>query len=107
MAGGRFDGNVEYWAPERMVSLVPAGGNNKYIVRTQQIVRIIPAADTFIKFTNNPADPIPTNVNILLKADTEYFISSGEFKFLLASLATANIVLVLQKGNVTRNAQPK
>jgi len=107
MGGGRFDGNVEYWSPESMTKLAPSGANNKYIVRSQQIVRIIPAADMFIRFTNDSTDPIPTSANILLKADEEYFISSGENKFLLADLTTANVVIILQKGSVVRNAKPK
>jgi len=112
MAGGRFDGNVDYWSPEQDKAsgqfgknLVADGANNKYIIGANQIVRIIPVANMNIKFSDNPAEAIADATNILLIADQEYFISSGERKFMIASASTANVIKVLQKGSVVRNAK--
>jgi len=113
MAGGKFDGNVEYWSPEPDANgflgkaLVPtgAGAQRLYILGKTQIVRIIPAADMNIYFINDTSAIVDADsTHILLKADIEYFISSGEQKFMVASVDTANVIKILQKGSVARNS---
>jgi len=115
MAGGKFDGNIEYWSPEPKKSgsiifgeaLVStgAGAQRLYILGKTQIVRIIPAADMNIYFINDSGAVVDaTSAHILLKAGEEHFISCGENKFMVASVNTANVIAILQKGSVARNA---
>jgi len=111
----RFDGNIDYWAPEEGkssgifgVALISsgAGAQRKYILGTTQIVRIIPAADMFIYFlTTGTAIVDADSTHIQLKANEEYFISSGNSKFMIASVDTANVIPILQKGSVARKAK--
>lgn len=85
--------NHGFFQPSQQTALVPTGATNLYIV-AKATIRIIPTADTYIKFTNDPTEPIPTSANILLKANVEYFVASGDNKFMVASTSTSNVVPV-------------
>jgi len=120
MSGGRFDGNIDYWSPEPVKGilgkgLTPYGSNNIiYQAGKFQILRIIPAADMTIRFLKKETGVDPDDNaldtaagDIVLKAGLEYFISSGESEWMLASVNTANVVPVLQRGSVARSAKIK
>jgi len=104
--GDRFDGNIDYWCPEKVLT----DTGKVYTVHREGIVRIIPAADMFIKFglKEERAALVATpagSSDILLKAGEEYFISSGKFELLSVSVNSANVVLIKQRGSVARETK--
>lgn len=80
--------------------LVAAGANNTYIVGKKRILRIVPAADTYVvQFSDKTLNPVASSTTgMLLKANQEYFIDTGDYDFLNASTSTSNIVQVRQEG---------
>jgi len=105
---GRFDGNIQYWAArddDKQLALIAVV--KLYVVGEMAILRIIPAIDTFVKFSSDRADLVANPADsfyALLKANQEYFISSGQNKFMSLSDTTGNVVRIEQKGSVARNA---
>jgi len=79
-----------------------------YFVGANSILRIIPSVDTHLKFLDNVSIAVPaTTANTLLKADVEYFVSSGTRKFLNLTNTSGNVVKLTQKGNTRRETKLK
>ena len=95
----KFNSDVNSWIPfGGGVALVPKAGsvNNVYTINKNRVLRIVPAADMYIKFSDDINTAIASNVNILLKAGIETFVSSGQYSFMSASVATANIIELIK-----------
>jgi hypothetical protein len=104
-----YNNNVNFFVPKHIkddttgtinagLALVPYGAAIVYTVDKNSIVRIVPAADMYVKFSSAVPTVIADATNILLKANQEYFISSGQCQFMSASVNTANVTICQDAG---------
>ena len=75
-------------------ALVPSGVNNMYIVRPNGYVRIITTANTYVKFCESKGETIATTTDILLLANKEYIMFTGNFMFMSLSNTTCNVIKI-------------
>jgi len=114
----RYNSNIDFWVPEsdrtsekektkatKQKGIVPSdttgsGTGILYHVSKQSIVRVVPTADTLVVWSNDKDIDLPANLNegFRLVANQEYFLSSGDFEYLVADLATLSVVRIRQKG---------
>jgi len=104
--GGRPDasaGDTGFTVIEGTKGITP-----NYVVGINAILRIIPAVDTFLKFISNQSLGRPAStINTLLKANIEYFVSSGQRKYLSLTDTTGNVVKITQLGSTRRETVTK
>lgn len=77
-------------------------GDTVYIVNKQKVLRIIAAADTFIRFGEDKAtlaaEAVTAANGILIKAGEIVQVSSDEFSFMKASAALEQVLPLQDRG---------